>query len=1120
MKKTIICLVLLIVCFGYVFAETVDESDYFSVKFEAVNHWGVNTSLDPDEVFQGDSIEYRVRVENVYLPATTQRHVRVQLTFPNMWVDPPETPQLYADFIGEGVAGYLPHGFSNTPTYATWTFDEIDYSAARTIICTLQVRGDICGSYPNDVNLTAFAQAWSDFSDPTKTADLSDGVVVKCRPGLTCEARISKVGETEGTEISVSSGDDMYIKLEGCNYPYNVVNANDCLFYILLPPDAIALYDYTEPTCDGIETIVGGSYDGWRIYRWNIDLAHETCETCSVFFQENDGTPNVSFYALGGVLWDADPSILWTGTPLEPIEDIVLNPPSSFICGETLRWSLTMPDLVISVESPYGDDCISCGWPVSFDWMVTNAGTGIANADPLIIEFTSDGALIGTETISDFSLSTGNSISGTVPIANPTCGDTIEFCAEVDANNVVEESDETNNSQYDDLCIGITEINVDIIEVQLTGDDVTDFCDVTYSAKCESMLAFISVTDQNGYPIRDLAHACWNDPYTEWSDLKKCEGGSWWNLRIIDPLRMFAADEDILPLSVAIVMDYSGSMDSSARALAEASVTNYVLDTLCAERFSIIKFGTDVEVKCDFSDDTAGIVLPAVNSDDYTGGTGSTNILGAINAALILIENDPVGFRHIVILFTDGEENVYQFTEVEITDLSRLLHVPLFTIGISVSSSSALFLSNLAMETGGLYRDVDSPDEMEPLYLFFCNAASYVYIMQFTSRWDGGLDTLTAMVELQNESTFGLLLSDSDTSEYETCSPECELTINKHSYGLPLDPLFGVLYAETSAVINYRISATNLGHAICSCDPVVITDYLPAWAGTVITSSISPTTPYSGGNSIVWEIEPDSIVFGSNYIIEFSFQVTDDADTLNNGPSPYIVNCVTIECGDDVDPTNNSDCDSVVVKLVPDPSIICEYLANSNQWPGDTAIISVSCPLPTQPENWDAWFESSCIEGSLPEPFANHAGQFLERTDLADTIIFPELAAGCDIGEIWVYVQVRHDFMDSTIFYMDSCSFNVRRPPCRVRIDKNQINTGDEVMIEITQCDASNVKVRVINISGDIVAEPLNESFGQGLFKFYWDGTDDMGHSVNSGVYGILVEAGDELYTFKLAVVR
>jgi len=1119
MKKTVICLILLMVCFGYVFAETMDESDYFSVEFEAVTHWGDHSDLEftpeSDEVIPGDTIEYRVRVVNTYLPAVIQRNVKVRIAFPN--ISDMEAPRLFTDYESEGVAGGLLHGFTRTTNNATWTFDEIDYSAARTIICRLIVRNDICGSSHNDVNLWASVQAWSDFSEPTKTPDNSDQVVVKCKPGLTCKSRIAKVGDAEGTEISVSSGDDMYIRIEGCNYPYNPVDANDCLFYILLPPDAIASFVSAEPPGWSEAPIDGG----WRMFWWNIDLLHESCESCAVFFQENDGTPDVSFNALAGVLWDANTSVLWTGTPLEPIENIVLSPPSSFICGKTLRWSLTMPDLVISVESPFDTGCVSCGWPVSFDWTVTNVGTGVANADPLLIEFTSNGIVIGTEAIPGFSLSTGGSISGTVPIANPACGDTIVFCAEVDVDNVVEESDsgELNNLQCDELCIGITEINVDIMDVSCCSycDTFIDACDEAVWATCDSPLALISVTDQNGYPITGLADDCWGYPHSEWTELAVSEasGGMVNLLTDCPPLRMFAADEDILPLSVAIVMDYSGSMGSSACALAETSVIHYVERDLCADRFSIIKFGTDIEVKCDFTDDI-DVVRTAVASS-YTGG-GGTNILGAVQVGLNLIEGDIGGFRHIVIVFSDGCDGS-SMPMSEVIDHANLVNTAIFTIGLGSGVGEA-YLEALASGTGGLYRHVDSPEEMEPLYLFFCNAASYVYIMQFCSDWTCSIDSLIATVELQDNTTFDILLSGNDIEGYETCCPICDLTINKHSSGLSLDTLLGIPFADTNDVITYRISTTNLGHTTCSCDPVRITDYLPTWAGMPDCGSISPTPAHCDSDSIVWEIDPNDIVFGSNYVLEFSFQVTDNADILNESESPYIVNCVRIECGDDVDTTNNSDCDSVAVKLVPDPSIICEYLANSNHWPGDTAVIYAACPLPTQPADWEVWYEGACIAGSLPVPFANHPGALLERTDIADTIVLPQLAEGCNTGEIWAYVQVRYDFMDTTIFYTDSCMLEVRRPPCRVRIDKNQINAGDEVMVEINQCDASDVRVQVISISGDIVAEPLNESFGQGLFKFYWDGTDDMGHPVNSGVYGILVKAGDELYTFKLAVIR
>jgi len=720
----------------------------------------------------------------------------------------------------------------------------------------------------------------------------------------------------------------------------------------------------------------------------------------------------------------------------------------------------------------------------------------------------------------------GASISGRDTIANPDCGDTTVFCAFVDVDNRVEESDVTNNQDCDSLCIGITEINVNIARIHLEDlpVGVVDTCEGIVVPNCDSALAVITVTDQNGFPIRGLADDCWSAPFSEWNQLNLFLNdptyGTWVDMRTRTPLKMFTnndLEEGSSPLSVAIVMDYSGSMfwNPDDIPTAEASVRNYVESGICADRFAIIKFGTNVQVKCDFTD-YIDEVRSAISAT-YTG-AGGTNILGAVREALTLVENDDPGHRHIIIVFTDGIDGS-RIPMSQIIDYADLLNTPVFTIGIGTGANGT-YLTNLAEPTGGLYRHVSSPEELEPLYRFFCNLASEPYYLHFKSEWSGLFDTLAVSVELNNDSTFNNPLTGADTLHYRSCAPICDLTVEKYSYGIEFDTLFGIPFADIGEVVQYRVNVRNLGHQVCACDPVRIIDYPPTWAGTVNCASVSPTPDHCDDDSIVWFADPSDIIFGSNYILQFALQVTDDEEVIDTNVSSYLINRIRVECPADENPDNNEDLDSVVVKRVPDPRIICENLNSTDPWPGDTAILSIFTYLPIHSVNWDVWLEGKCVQGSLPTIFSVNASDTLDRLGFQDTIILPELADGCNIGELWAFIEVRYDFAGNPIIYRDSCMLEVRRPPCRVRIDRNQINIGEEVMIEITQCEATDVRVQVIDISGGIVAEPLNTMFGQGMFKAYWDGKDDSGNPVNTGVYGILVDAGDERYTFKLAVTR
>lgn len=272
------------------------------------------------------------------------------MTFPNMWVDPPETPIRYVRWHNGGVEGNLPCILTPSTDYAIWSFDSLSYNSERTIVCTLIVLDNICGTYPNDIDLKAFVQVWSDQSNPTKTPDLSPNLIIRCRPGLVCEASIAPIGYSGGTEISVGSFASMMITLSACNYPYNDVLADSCLLYVLIPPESIAVFDSAVPPPCYFQTIIDPPYNEWCCLVWMVDLLPDSCRSVRVFITDATGMTDSCYEAYAGLKWNRDASRLW-GTDSVPTPGFY---DSTLVCEYTLKWCITAPDLVISFIHPMG----------------------------------------------------------------------------------------------------------------------------------------------------------------------------------------------------------------------------------------------------------------------------------------------------------------------------------------------------------------------------------------------------------------------------------------------------------------------------------------------------------------------------------------------------------------------------------------------------------------------------------------------------------------------------------------------------------------------------------------------------------------------------------------------
>ena len=65
-----------------------------------------------------------------------------------------------------------------------------------------------------------------------------------------------------------------------------------------------------------------------------------------------------------------------------------------------------------------------------------------------------------------------------------------------------------------------------------------------------------------------------------------------------------------------------------------------------------------------------------------------------------------------------------------------------------------------------------------------------------------------------------------------------------------------------------------------------------------------------------------------------------------------------------------------------------------------------------------------------------------------------------------------------------------------------------------------NVGVNIYDVSGQLVRALHRGSLGRGHHNVWWDGMDQQGRRVNSGIYFSLVQAGAEKLTRKIVVVR
>jgi hypothetical protein len=93
--------------------------------------------------------------------------------------------------------------------------------------------------------------------------------------------------------------------------------------------------------------------------------------------------------------------------------------------------------------------------------------------------------------------------------------------------------------------------------------------------------------------------------------------------------------------------------------------------------------------------------------------------------------------------------------------------------------------------------------------------------------------------------------------------------------------------------------------------------------------------------------------------------------------------------------------------------------------------------------------------------------------------------------------------------------------PNRIRLLGNFPNPfNPETTIHFEVPETVRFKLSVCDLRGRIVKELAEGNLPTGIFKVSWDGTDDSGLKVPSGVYLVVLNAGDKILSKKAAVLR
>ena len=164
-------------------------------------------------------------------------------------------------------------------------------------------------------------------------------------------------------------------------------------------------------------------------------------------------------------------------------------------------------------------------------------------------------------------------------------------------------------------------------------------------------------------------------------------------------------------LSVALVLDRSGSMAGDKNTALEASASEFVTLLQPMDMGEVINFSDNVEVTQAFTSDKT--LLTQAIQGQFSRFDGTTSLYEGIYRGVS--DTAKQSGREAVIALTDGQENTSSHTLDGVLQAAKQNSVPIFTIGLG-SDADGVTLGSIAAQTGGIYTFAPAASDLAAIY--------------------------------------------------------------------------------------------------------------------------------------------------------------------------------------------------------------------------------------------------------------------------------------------------------------------------------------------------------------------------------------------------------------------
>jgi VWFA-related protein len=193
-----------------------------------------------------------------------------------------------------------------------------------------------------------------------------------------------------------------------------------------------------------------------------------------------------------------------------------------------------------------------------------------------------------------------------------------------------------------------------------------------------------------------------------------------------------ARGEEHVPVTIALVLDSSGSMARNMHFLQEAAIS--LLQKLePGDRALVVQFNESVKASAEFTGDIERLeqFVEALQA------WGGTSLYDAVHYGLNRLRDEPG--RKALIVFSDGADTTSSMAEREVIDYARAVEATVYAVGIRgeqglFARGPRGFLRNVARETGGTFHFPDKVSELVRTFAEIAEDLRHHYLLAYTPK--------------------------------------------------------------------------------------------------------------------------------------------------------------------------------------------------------------------------------------------------------------------------------------------------------------------------------------------------------------------------------------------------